>query len=196
MSVRLETLAGAAARPHLASLAALRTEVFAEFPYLYAGDREEEARYLATYAEGKGAAIVVALDGDTAVGAATCQPMADTHGEVREAFARSGHDIAATCYFGESVLRASYRGQGIGVGFFTAREAHARSLGLRIATFCAVVRNPNDPRRPVSYTPLDAFWRKRGYVHHPELSCVMRWRELGDDRETPHTLSFWVKELA
>jgi len=196
MSVRLETLAGAAARPHLGALAALRTEVFAEYPYLYAGDREYEARYLAAYAEGRGAALVVALDGGAAVGVATCQPMAETHGEVRDAFARSGHDIAATCYFGESVLRASYRGQGLGVAFFAAREAHARALGLRIATFCAVVRDPDDPRRPADYTPLDGFWRRRGYTHHPELSCVMRWRELEDDRQTPHTLSFWVKELA
>jgi len=196
MTVRLETVSGAAARPHLAALAALRAEVFREYPYLYAGDREEEARYLAAYAEGKDAAIVVALDGDIAVGAATCQPMAETHGEVRAAFARSAFDPAATCYFGESVLRGGYRGQGLGVGFFTARESHARRLGLSIAIFCAVIRNPNDPRRPVGYTPLDGFWRKRGYTHHPGLSCIMRWREVEDDRETPHSLSFWVKELA
>lgn len=196
MSLRLETLAGAAARPHLGALASLRAEVFREWPYLYAGDAKEEARYLATYAEGRGAAIVVALDGEEAVGAATCQPMVETHGEVRAAFARSGRDLAATCYFGESVLRAGYRGQGLGVAFFAAREAHARGLGLTAATFCAVIRNANDPRKPASYTPLDGFWRRRGYTHHPELSCVMRWREVEDDRETPHTLSFWMKELA
>lgn len=196
MSLRLVTLTGAAARPHLAALAALRAEVFREYPYLYAGDAQTEARHLASYTEGKDAALVVALDGETAVGVATCQPMAEAHGEVRAAFARAGRDIATTCYFGESVLRAAYRGQGAGVGFFTAREAHARTLGLATACFCAVIRNAHDPRRPAAYTPLDAFWRKRGYTHHPELSCVMRWREVEDDRETPHVLSFWVKELA
>jgi len=196
MTLRLETLAGAAARPHLAALAALRAEVFREWPYLYAGDAETEARYLASYAEGKGAALVVALDGAQAVGVATCQPMAETHAEVREAFARTGHDITRTCYFGESVLRVAYRGQGTGVGFFTAREAHARALGLTTATFCAVIRNTNDPRKPPDYIPLDGFWQKRGYTHHPELSCVMRWREVADDRETPHALSFWIKDLA
>lgn len=196
MTLRLETLTGAAARPHLAALAALRAEVFRAWPYLYAGDAETEARYLASYAEGKGAALVVALDGEAAVGTATCQPMVETHPEVREAFARTGRDISRTCYFGESVLRVAYRGQGAGVGFFTAREAHARSLGLTTAAFCAVIRNGNDPRRPAAYTPLDGFWAKRGYVHNPELSCVMRWREVGDDRETPHSLSFWMKDLA
>ncbi len=196
MSLRLETVTGAAARPHLAALAALRAEVFREWPYLYAGDAEEEARYLATYADGTGAAIVLALDGTTAVGAATCQPMAQTHPEVRTAFARAGRDVAHACYFGESVLRGTYRGQGLGVAFFAAREAHARTLGLTTATFCAVVRNANDPRKPAAYVPLDAFWRKRGYTHRPELSCVIDWREVGDDRETPHTLSFWIKELA
>ena len=196
MRLELRTLTGAALEPHLPALAGLRSEVFAEYPYLYAGDADYEARYLRRYAESPGAAVVVALDGDAAVGAATCQPMAETHGPMREAFARVGLDPARFCYFGESVLRAAYRGQGAGVGFFAAREAHARALGLTEACFCAVVRNPNDPRRPAAYTPLDAFWTRRGYSHHPALSCVMRWRELGDDRETPHTLSFWLKRLA
>jgi GNAT superfamily N-acetyltransferase len=195
MTLRLDTLAGAAARPHLASLASLRAEVFREWPYLYAGDAEEEARYLESYADGRGAAIVVALDGAQAVGAATCQPMVETHAAVRQAFAGTGRDITRMCYFGESVLRAAYRGQGAGVGFFAAREAHARALGLTTATFCAVVRHANDPRKPAGYTPLDGFWTKRGYTHHPQLSCVMRWREVEDDRETPHALSLWMKDL-
>jgi len=59
-----------------------------------------------------------------------------------------------------------------------------------------VVRNENDPRRPRDYTPLDGFWRNRGYAPRPDISTVMSWREVGDTRETPHVLSFWIKRLS
>ena len=192
--LRIETLTGGALHGLLPALAALRAEVFAEWPYLYAGDQAYEERYLAAYAGSPGAAVVVAFDAEAPVGIATCQPMAESHAEVREAFHRRGLDPARFCYFGESVLRRSYRGRGAGVGFFEAREAHARALGLPGTAFCAVVRNPNDPRRPADYTPLDAFWRRRGYAPRPDIACVFHWRELGDERETPHSLSFWLKE--
>jgi GNAT superfamily N-acetyltransferase len=192
--LRLETLGGPALQAALPALARLRTTVFAEWPYLYDGDDAYESGYLARFASGPGAALVVAFDGETPVGMATCQPMAEAHVTVPAAFHRRGLDPAGFCYFGESVLLPAYRGRGAGVSFFTRREAHARSLGLRAAAFCAVVRNARDPRRPAGHVPLDDFWRRRGFLPRPDISCTMAWKELGDDRETPHSLGFWLKD--
>ena len=192
----IETVTGAALLPHVPALARLRGQVFAEWPYLYQSGPADEERYLRNYVAGEGAAIILARDGGHIVGAATCQPMAGTHGPVRACFEGAGRNPAEHAYFGESVLLPAYRGRGLGVAFFAEREAHARGLGLRHAAFCAVVRNPNDPRCPDEYTPLDAFWRKRGYTHHPELSCVFDWTEIGDTKPTPHALSFWIRQLA
>ena len=153
-----------------------------------------KSAYLEAFATGPGAALVVALDGETPVGMATCQPLAEAHAPVQAAFRRRGLDPARYCYFGESVLLPAFRGRGAGVGFFAAREAHAKALGLPAAAFCAVVRNADDPRRPADYTPLDGFWRRRGYQPRPDLSCVFAWKEIGDDRETPHSLGFWLKD--
>lgn len=191
----VETVTGADLLPHVPALARLRGTVFAEWPYLYQSPEGEEERYLRNYVQGAGAAIILARDGTEIVGAATCQPMTATHGPVRACFEAAGREPADYAYFGESVLLAPYRGRGLGVAFFAAREAHARSLGLAHACFCAVVRNAHDLRRPASYTPLDAFWGKRGYTHHPELSCVFDWTEIGDTKPTPHALSFWIKSL-
>jgi GNAT superfamily N-acetyltransferase len=116
--------------------------------------------------------------------------------KLRTAWSNAGLDAGTICYFGESVLLPAYRGQGAGVRFFIEREAHARRLGLSIAAFCSVVRNENDPRRPRDYTPRDGFWRNRGYTPRPDISTVMSWREVGDTRETPHVLSFWIKTLS
>ncbi len=191
---RLETLAGAALLPALPGLARLRCQVFAEWPYRYAGDEASEAAHLASFAETSGAAVVLAWAGADLIGAATCQPLPHALPAIRAPFTARGLDPAAWCYFGESVLLPAWRGQGLGVAFFTHREAHARALGLHKAAFCAVVRNPNDPRTPPGYQPLDPFWQKRGYTRRPELSCVLPWREAGDAGETPHSLVFWAKE--
>lgn len=195
MSVTLHTLRGDALLRHLPSLGQLRGQVFREWPYLYQADDAYEAGYLRKYAEGDGAAVVVALDGDTAVGAATCQPMIQADAAVRDAFAAAGRDPAAHCYFGESVLLPQYRGQGIGVAFLAAREAVAREAGLAVAAFCAVERAEDDPRRPPGHVPLDGFWRRRGYAHHPELACTFAWREVGGAAAVAHRLSFWTKLL-
>ncbi|MFC4167995.1 GNAT family N-acetyltransferase [Teichococcus aestuarii] len=194
-SLRFETLRGGALHPLLPALARLRIAVFRDWPYLYEGDEAYEARYLRAYADAPGAAVVVALDGAEPVGIATCEPMGETHGTVRAAFLDAGLDPARYTYFGESVLLAPYRGQGAGVEFFRRREEHARSLGTDHAAFCAVLRDAADPRRPADYTPLDAFWRKRGYTPYPALACTMRWQEPGGTEEVPHRLSFWLKSL-
>lgn len=193
--LRFATLTGPALTPLLPALGRLRIDVFAEWPYLYDGDEAYERDYLAAYAGTEGAAMVVAFAADEPVGAATCQPMAVTHAEVRDGFAASGRDPAAWCYFGESVLRPAFRGQGAGRAFFAGREAHARALGLSGAAFCAVDRDPVDPRRPAGYRPLDPFWGALGYRRQGDVTCTLEWRELGQDQDSPHRLTFWTRTL-
>jgi GNAT superfamily N-acetyltransferase len=108
-------------------------------------------------------------------------------------FTAAGYDVSKIFYFGESVLLPDYRGPGIGVKFFAAREQQATGYG--IATFCAVQRPADHPRRPPGYQPLDDFWAKRGYTKHPELVCEMSWREVGQSQETAQKLTFWTKKL-
>jgi GNAT superfamily N-acetyltransferase len=120
--------------------------------------------------------------------------MEEAAARIGAAFRGRGLDPARLCYFGESVLLPEYRGRGAGVRFFELREAHARALRLDAAAFCAVTRNDNDPRRPKGYVPLDAFWGKRGYTRRADISVVFDWKEVGDDRETPHSLGFWMKD--
>jgi GNAT superfamily N-acetyltransferase len=196
--LRFETLSGHALRPLLPELGALIFAVFRDWPYLYASDPAAAQSYLACYGDGScpGAAIVVAFDDDRPIGAATCQPMAHTSPSVPQAFAAHGLDPTRFCYLGEAVLLPAYRGRGAGVRFFADREAHARRLGLEFAAFCAVSRDPADPRKPAGYAPLNAFWRRRGYTPYPDLVCHLEWREIGTTQATPHNLSFWLKALS
>lgn len=194
--VRIEALAGGDLLPHLHALGRLRAAVFRDWPYLYDGDPDYEASYLGIYAESRRAAAFVAFDGHAPVGLSTCIPMADETAEVVAPFAARGVDPSRVFYFGESVLLPAYRGQGIGVRFFQAREAHARMVSdADFAAFCAVQRPADHPARPPGAEPLDAFWRRRGYIFRPDLVCAMRWKEVGDAEESEHRLAFWLKSL-
>lgn len=144
MTVEIKSLSGIDATPYLDDLARLRIEVFRAFPYLYDGSLHYERKYLATYADTKGAVFVLALDagkeGEQVVGMSTGMPMAAETDDVKMPFLRAGYDPDRIFYFGESVLLPEYRGHGVGVRFFEEREAHARKLGFDCCTFCAVER--------------------------------------------------------
>lgn len=179
----------------LDDLARLRITIFRAFPYLYDGDMDYERRYLATYLEADGAFIAGAFDGDELVGAATAAPLAGHKAEFAEPFARRGLDPDDFFYFGESVLLDDYRGQGIGVAFFDLREREAQRQGFTQCLFSAVVRPPDHPMRPSGYTPLDAFWRNRGYERLDDLSTSYGWKDIGDDAETDKPMEYWVRAL-
>lgn len=192
----IEALSGPSALPYFGDLAALRIEVFREFPYLYEGTVEYEQRYLKSYVEHARSVIVLARDGDAVVGASTAMPLSEHGEDMAPVLARAGFDPERIYYFGESVLRASYRGRGIGHAFFDHREAAARAHGFGITAFCAVKRPLDHPRRPADYVPHDAFWTKRGYVKREDIVASFAWRDLGEPAETDKPMVFWIKELS
>lgn len=196
MALEIRSFSGSDASRFFDDLARLRITVFRDFPYLYDGDLEYERKYLATYAKSDGSVFVLAIDDGRVVGAATGMPMTAETDEVKAPFLAHGRVPAEHFYFGESVLLADYRGRGVGVKFFEGREAQARKLGLPYATFCAVERPADHPRRPAGYVPLDTFWTNRGYTHHPELRTTFTWRDLDQTQESPKPLSFWIRNLS
>ncbi len=193
--IRVETCTGPALLPLLPGLQRLRAEVFRTWPYLYNGDPAQEISYMRELAQSPSAAIVVAWSGQVPVGMATCLPLVDESANIRAPFEAARLQVERFFYFGESVLLPPWRGRGIGVRFFAGREAQAVARGADFACFCAVVRSDTDSRQPVGHVPLDAFWGKRGYRPMPGLTCMMRWREVGDAAESDHRLQFWGKAL-
>jgi GNAT superfamily N-acetyltransferase len=192
----LKRLSGDELTRYIPELAQLRIQVFRDWPYLYDGDLAYEEKYLNTYIKSPDSVIVLAFDGDKVVGASTGIPLKYETPEVQQPFLDAAYDIEHIFYCGESVLISSYRGQGVGVGFFEHREAHAHDIGgFQYACFCGVQRSDDHPSRPAQYVPLDNFWRKRGYEKHPELNTTFSWKELGEHTESPKPMTFWLKSL-
>ncbi|MEO7433722.1 MAG: GNAT family N-acetyltransferase [Dokdonella sp.] len=194
--INVQLFTGAAVTPHLDAVAALRIAVFRDWPYLYAGDRDYEAQYLATYAKSPDSLFVLAFDGNEVVGASTGVPLLDEVASFRQPFIERGIDPARVFYFGESVLLTRYRGQRLGHRFFDERERHAGLLGrFETTAFCSVERPPGDSRRPDGFRLNDRFWAGRGYVRQDDMLCRLEWQELGDDAPSDHALRFWLRPL-
>jgi len=194
MSLEVKEVSGGDLEPHLDSLGRLRIAVFREWPYLYEGSLEYERDYLTRYVRCARSMVALVFDGADVVGATTCMPMAEEGPEFQAAFADAGYDLSGILYLGESILLPEYRGRGLGKEFFARREAHAARLGTALTTFCAVDRAVDDPRRPLDYRPLDELWQKQGYTKRPELKATFEWKEIGEDADSPKTLTFWTKE--
>jgi GNAT superfamily N-acetyltransferase len=191
--IRVAALAGEELQPHLAALAGLRIAVFRDYPYLYDGDEAYEAWYLADFARAPGAVVIAAFDDGRLVGAATASPMRAQKQAFSAPLARLGVAVEDLFYFGESVLLPDYRGLGLGHRFFDAREQATRGQGFGLTGFYAVIRPPGHPLRPQAYSPLDPFWRKRGYAPLDAAVAVFPWKELGEAEETDHPMQFWMR---
>ncbi len=194
--IQIHTFTGAAVAPHLDALAALRIAVFRDWPYLYAGDRDYEKKYLATYAKSPESLFVLAFDGERVIGASTGIPLTDETAEFQKPFIDCGIALADVFYFGESVLLKDYRGHGLGHRFFDEREGYARRLGrFALTAFCAVERDVSDPRKPDNFRPNDVFWNKRGYRRQEDMFCAIDWQQIGDAAPSTQRLRFWLRDI-
>ncbi len=191
----LHDLHGEALEPWLEGLGKLRIAVFREYPYLYDGTLEYEMDYLKTYVRSAESLVVIVADAENnVVGATTCLPLRDEEGpEFQEPFLKAGIPVNEVCYFGESILLPQLRGQGLGKKFFARREAHAQRLGFAYTAFCAVDRPDDHPSKPSGYRPLNAFWLAQGYQKQPQMQATFIWKEIGEESESPKTLTFWMK---
>jgi len=196
--ISVEVLSGSALDAALPDLARLRIEVFRAFPYLYNGTEAYEAGYLRAFAGARDAIVVAARDaGGRIIGCATGSALDGHHPAFAGALAAADPDVApaSVFYCAESVLQSGFRGQGLGHAFFDAREAHARSLGYAVSCFCAVIRPADHPLKPADYTPLDAFWRRRGYAPVEGAIAHFPWLDIGEADETAKPMQLWARDL-
>lgn len=190
-----QLLTGAAIAEKLDDLATLRLTIFEEYPYLYRGRRDDELKYLQSYAETADACVILAADGAKVIGAATGLPLVHADLQTRTAFAGSPYPLAGIYYLGELLLLSAYRSRGRGQKLLAQMEGHIRSLGRYSSFLCATVERPADhPLRPPGYLPISRFLGRTGFVRLPGVSTEFAWRET-DGVKRQHPMQFWSKEL-
>ncbi len=196
MSFSIKAFSGKQAAAYIEEIAALRIEVFREFPYLYDGSFEYEKEYLARYLSAPDAKIFLVFDEKNAVGVTTCIPLWQEISEIQKPFTEKGLNLKEYFYLGESILKKEYRGKGIGKKFFQFREDEAKKHSkVKYTTFCAVTGRDYHTLKPEDYKSLNGFWRKSGYVLEPDLYTFLWWKDVDQLKETRKKLEFWIKKL-
>ncbi len=196
MEPAIRCLTGSEITPHLDDAARLRISVFREFPYLYDGDADVEAEYLASYAKCPRSVFVLAEAGGKIVGVSTGLPLVDADSSFRAPFENASLPVEDWFYFGESVLDPAWRGRGMGHRFFDMREAHALKLGFSKACFCAVERPSGHPLEPADYRSNHVFWKKRGFLRAPDLRARFSWSQVDfGGVAVENELVFWTRDL-
>jgi GNAT superfamily N-acetyltransferase len=191
----IRTFTGKNAENYILDLARLRIMVFRDYPYLYEGDLDYEKDYLQAFVSSEESFIAIVFDDTNVVGASTAMPLVQEYKEFKQPFIDKNYNLKDIFYFGESLLLPEYRGQGLGVKFFEARETHAKQKGYKLAAFCAVERPENHPSKPQNYQPLHSFWRKRGFERQENLVTTYSWKDVGDSEQTNKPMMFWIKHL-
>jgi hypothetical protein len=181
----------------LTELAGLRIEVFREYPYLYQGDMNYEKKYLERYFSAINSFVFSAYDGNELIGATTAILLSEEDEMIKKPFKDSAYNtLDQIVYFGESIVRKTYRGNGLGKIFFEKREEFAQSLpNVKWTSFCAVVRPENDPRKSSEYHSPENLWHRMGYRKIDNLSTEMHWQEIGHPKPTAKKMQFWLKAL-
>jgi GNAT superfamily N-acetyltransferase len=194
--IHVRSFTGAGLKPYVHSAAKLRLEMFRDYPYFEEPNLEYETQYLRKIASCKESIAVLIFDNTTLVGVSLGYPLNLEEAAVLRPFKEKQLDIDSYFFFGDSALLKRYRGRGIGHHFFDAREAHVQHhKKYRHICFCVPDCKESDPNRPKDYIPLNDFWRKRGYVHFPEMKCELSWQQIGETHPSEKQMSFWIKDL-
>ncbi|MCC5921049.1 MAG: GNAT family N-acetyltransferase [Cyclobacteriaceae bacterium] len=195
MTIKIERWDSRRIARNIGPLAEMRITVFREYPYLYDGDMDYESQYLERYIRAKDACVFAALDGDRLIGASSCIPLAQEDEEIQAPFTKMEEDLEAYFYFGESILLAPYRGQGLGKQFFHLREAEASShLMIKKTTFCSVIRPEKHPLRAENYRSPRQLWKSMGYQVMDRM-LQLNWKDVGENKETTKRLQFYEKTI-
>ncbi len=194
--IHVRSFSGAGIKPYIHSIAKLRCEVLRDYPYFEEPDLPGTTQYLKTISSCKEALAVLIFDNTTLVGVSLGYPCALEQSELHRLLKEKELPLQAFYFFGESVLLKPYRGRGIGHHFFDAREAHVAHLPtFKHILFCTPSQIESTTGRPSDFVPLHDFWRKRGYVHHPEMHILLPRKRMGEELPQELSLTCWIKDL-
>ncbi len=194
--IHVRSFTGSHLKSYLHPIAKLRMEVFKEYPYFEEPDLNHEIKYLEKIFSCKETIGVLIFDNTTLIGVSLGCPLTLEEAAIQNPILERHTTVDSYYFFGNSTLLKNYRSRGIGHHFYDAREMHVTQYKkFKHICFCVPDCSGLDANRPKDYVPLIDFWRKRGYIHHPEIKCTLSWKKLNETQTSNIPMSFWIKEL-
>lgn len=175
--------------PHASKVIELCHMIYQEAPYHYRGDDVEYESYLKSYSQAKDAVTVLSFDQGRAIGLGIGIPMLETRELYKKPLLQAGYPLNDLFYIGEFGLQREYRNKGIEEEMLKKIETFAKQHEYK--TLC--LWEIEDTSTSI---PKDDFWKRMGFVLHPELNFLIYWKDSGNTYETPHLAVYRIKELA
>ena len=198
--ITFEILYGADMSQATALVSQFRIEHFKTYPYLYVGNMDYEAEYIAGFAGDPKSMLVLAKHEGQVVAVSTAMPLvtpADILRDTEKAFKSADRDPKDFYYFGEVIVHPDFRKKGLTRAIYAAQELAAKDMGFSGVCFLTVERDEKDPRKPEGYVSSDVVFRALGYAKLP-ITINYHWPTIGLDgtvRDIDNPLSFWYRKL-
>lgn len=163
----MEVIKGKEIEKYAKYIASLRLMMFKEFPYLYLGTLEHEAKYLSFYSDSPDATLILAKQDDCIVGLLTGMPMTQICKHItdfKKILDENNRTLESAYYYGEALVLPAYRGQGILTKMFQEQENIIKKMNYNQAYGITSVRDKDDVRRPENYRDTDTLWKHLGLI--------------------------------
>jgi len=194
-AIRVETFQGEEIAPYTNEIVQLCNKIYREYPYLYNGEDAGYESYLESYSQSKEAIICLAFADEKAVGIAAGIPMSQRRNRYDQTLLEHGYDPDALFYLGEFGLKPEYQGRGIEEVMYQSIEDFARkNRNLTTICFWEIANSLDLSQRHSGYLPKEDFWKKLGFIRHPELNFVIFWTNINESQDSPHSAVYWLKE--
>ncbi len=200
MAFCIQVFKGADILPYLQTLADMRLKAFCDFPYLYAGNVEEELVNLKEYASTSQGLLVVAFKEDRIAGVYSGMPFS-TPGSFLENWAkkliRKGIETRGAFYAGDLIIEPAFQKQKCCSLLIKQLIYEVETMGFSELIGITSIRPPEHPLRPLYYKDSDSLWPKLGAEKLPiTLSAIWNtWQADGSIKKEENLLACWVKRL-
>lgn len=190
------TLRGKEILPYLDRIAELRIHIYRDWPYLYEGDLETEKNYLKVYADSEASVLVLAIEGNQAVGIAMGLPTNESMEQIQRVFEKEQSSMENSFYLADIILAKEYRNKKIGLKLLQDFEKSVRDQNkYNEIVMCEILRDFDHPQRPAESRSLDSFWERLGYSIIPNWQISLNWLDIGEEEKMSHLMHFRKKNF-
>lgn len=201
MTFRIVVFKGSDAKPYIRVLSEMRVREFRNFPYLYAGNVEEDIIYTQGYADSPQGVLIIAFQDEIIVGICSGTPMTTSMSFLEswsQALRQDDMDLNACFYAGELIVEQPFRNQGLGRQLIKSLMQEAKLMNFSSLALATSIRPKNHPLRPQDYFDTDLLWTKHGYQKQAQtfLTVYPTLQPDGTVKEEENLLACWIKKTS
>lgn len=188
---KIELFQGKEIAPYTQEVIKLCHMIYRESPYNYNADDAEYESYLKSYSQSTDAVTCLVFDNEKAIGLAIGIPMLETREAYKTPFLEKNYNLKDFFYIGEFGISPEYRNQGIEEKMYKKIEDFAKKQNFKMLCLWEIGSSLNSTQDSFKET----FWKKNGFIHHPELNFSIYWIDIGNSNPTRHFATYWMKPL-